>query len=150
MRRRRTKINTDVSEHPAVTMDLIRSIYKKAVIILIPLAVLSSLIEPKKLPAGILVGGILALLNIKGLAWGVEGLIGSEKASAKILFLSQFRLVMLFLVITVLVYLKIVNIFGVLVGLTVVFALVLIEGYRHSKRDRPDRNDTGDGEKHRP
>lgn len=117
-------------------MNLIRKIYKKAVIILIPLAALSCLIEPKKLPAGILVGGILALLNIKGLAWGVEGLIGSEKASAKMLFLSQFRLVMLFIVIAVLVYLRIVNVFGLLAGMTVVFTLVLIEGYRHSKKEQ--------------
>ncbi len=129
------------------TMDLIRKIYKKSVIILIPLAALSCLIEPKKLPAGIIVGGILALLNIKGLAWGVEGLIGSERATAKMLFLSQFRLVMLFIVIAALVYLRIVNVFGLLVGLTVVFALVLIEGYRHSRRDMDDQ---ADGEQNRP
>ncbi|MEJ2695128.1 MAG: hypothetical protein P8013_00620 [Candidatus Sulfobium sp.] len=130
-------------------MELIRKIYKKAVIILIPLAALSSLVEPKKLPAGIIVGGILALLNIKGLAWGVEGLIGSERATGKILFLSQFRLVMLFLVITVLVYLKVVNVFGVLAGLTVVFALVLIEGYRHSRREQIREDCTG-GQEGRP
>jgi Ca2+/Na+ antiporter len=130
-------------------MDLIRKIFKKSVIILIPLAALSSLIEPKKLPAGIIAGGILALLNIKGLAWGVEGLIGAEKATAKMLFLSQFRLVVLFVVITVLVYLRIVNVFGLLLGLTVVFALVLIEGYRHSKKEQL-KEDTSEGEQHLP
>lgn len=130
-------------------MELIRKIYKKSVIILIPLAALSTLIEPKKLPAGILVGGILALLNIKGLAWGVEGLLGSEKAAGKMLFLSQFRLVMLFIVIAVVVYLRIVNVFGLLAGLTVVFALVLIEGYKHSKKEQ-QKEDRIEGEQHRP
>lgn len=130
-------------------MDLIRKIYKKAVIILIPLAALSCLIEPKKLPAGILAGGILALLNIKGLAWGVEGLIGSDRAAGKMLFLSQFRLVMLFMAIIVLVYLRIVNVFGLLVGMTVVFALVLIEGYKHAKNEQ-HKEDHIEGEQHRP
>lgn len=115
-------------------MDLIKKIYKKSAVILIILAALSCLIEPKKLPAGIIVGGILALLNIKGLAWGVEGLIGADKAKAKMLFLSQFRLVLLFAIITAIVYLRVVNVFGLLAGLTVVFALVLIEGYKHSKK----------------
>lgn len=130
-------------------MDLIRNIYKKSVIILIPLAALSCLIEPKKLPAGIIVGGLLALLNIKGLAWGVEGLIGSERATGRILFLSQFRLVMLFIIIAVLVYLRIVNVFGLLAGLTVVFALVLIEGYRYSKNEQKEA-DKAEGEDRRP
>lgn len=130
-------------------MDLIRNIYKRAVLILIPLAALSCLIESKRLPAGIIVGGLLALLNIKGLAWGVEGLIGSERAAGKMLFLSQFRLVMLFLVIAVLVYLRIVNVLGILVGLTVVFALVLIEGYKHAKREQHEE-DHVDGEQHLP
>jgi hypothetical protein len=101
--------------------------------LLCPLAAASAFIEWKKLPLSIIIGGILGLLNIKALAWSVQGLLGSHKASAKMLFFSQFRLVMLFLVLTMLVYLKLVNIFGILAGFTVVFSMVIIVGLKHSK-----------------
>jgi hypothetical protein len=42
---------------------------------------------------------------------------------------------MLFLILAVLIYLKLVNVFGILIGFTVVFALLMIEGYRLSKND---------------
>jgi len=50
------------------------------------------------------------------------------------LFFSQFRLVMLFLILAVLLYLKVVNIFGILAGFTVVFIMVIIEGLKHAKK----------------
>jgi hypothetical protein len=117
-------------------MELIRRIFKKSIIILVPLAVLSAVIEWKKLPVSILAGGVLGFANIKGLAWGVEGLFGADKATGKMIFFSMFRLFMLFLILLTLVYLKLVNIFGILIGFTVIFALLIIEGYRFSK-DRP-------------
>lgn len=116
-------------------MDLVKRVFKRSLLLLIPIALLSALIEWKKLPASILVGGGLALLNIKGLAWGVEGLLGTHKATAKMVFFSQFRLLMLFLILAVLIYLKLVNVFGILIGFTVVFALLMIEGYRLSRKD---------------
>jgi len=106
--------------------------------LLFPLAAASACIEWKKLPLSILLGGILGLLNIKALAWGVQGLLGSHKASAKMLFFSQFRLVMLFLILATLVYLELVNIFGVLTGFTVVFSMVLIVGLKHAKKSEQD------------
>ena len=102
--------------------------------LLFPLAAASACIEWKKLPLSILLGGILGLLNIKALAWGVQGLLGSHKASARMLFFSQFRLVMFFLILAALVYLKVVNIFGILAGITVVFSMVVIEGLKHAKK----------------
>jgi len=116
-------------------MDLVKRVFKRSLLLLIPIALLSALIEWKKLPASILIGGGLALLNIKGLAWGVEGLLGTHKATVKMVFFSQFRLFMLFLILAVLIYLKLVNVFGILIGFTVVFALLMIEGYRLSRKD---------------
>lgn len=114
-------------------MDLIRKIHRNSLILLFPLAAASALIEWKKLPLSILIGGTLGLLNIKALAWGVQGLLGTYKSTAKMLFFSQFRLVILFLILTLLVYLKLVNIFGILAGFTVVFSMVIIEGLKYSK-----------------
>lgn len=118
-------------------MDLIKKIFKKAAIALLTLAALSAFLEWKKLPAGILAGGILGLANIKGLAWGVEGLIGSQKATGRMIIFSMLRLIMLFLILTLLMYLRLVNVFGVLAGFTVVFVLVITEGLRYAKS--PDK-----------
>jgi len=104
--------------------------------VLFPLAAASAFIEWEKLPISILTGGVLGLLNIRALAWGVHGLLGSQRAGTKVLFFSQFRIVMLFLVLTTLVYLKLVNIFGILAGFTVVFGMVIIEGLKYAKDER--------------
>lgn len=115
-------------------MDLVRNVFKKATPLLLLLAGLSLFIDSQKFPAGILAGGILALLNIKALSWGVQGLLGAERAAAKMVFFSQFRLFLLFLILAALIYLKLVNVFGLLIGFTVVFALLMIEGYRLSRK----------------
>jgi hypothetical protein len=114
-------------------MDLIQKIHRSSLVVLTVLAAISVLIDWKILPLSILTGGILGLLNIRGLAWSVQGLLGTDRAGAKMLFFSQFRLVMLFILLIALVYLKLVNVFGILAGLTVVFGMVLFEGFRYSR-----------------
>lgn len=117
-------------------MDLIQKIHRTSLVLLVTLAVIAAFIEWKRLPLSILVGGLLGLLNLKAIAWGVQGLLGSPKAGTKMLFFSQFRLVMLFLLLAVLAYLKLVNMFGVLAGFTIVFTTIIIEGLRHSREPR--------------
>lgn len=114
-------------------MDLIKQIYKKGLLVLVPLALLSAFLEWKKLPASILVGGLLGFANIKGLAWGVRGLLGTGRATGRMIFFSMFRLFLLFAVLSLLVYLKLVNVFGILAGFTVIFVLLMIEGLKYAK-----------------
>jgi hypothetical protein len=114
-------------------MDLIKRIYKKSFLVLLPLALLSAFIEWKKLPASIIVGGALCLANIRGIAWGVRGLIGTGKATGRMIFFSMFRLFLLFSILSLLVYMRLVNVFGILAGFTVVFALLLVEGLNYAK-----------------
>lgn len=113
---------------------LIRRIARKASVALIALAAASALLEWKRLPLSILIGGALGLANIRGLAWGIRGLVGTEKATAKMVFFSQFRLFLLFLVSALLIYTGLVSILGMLAGFSVVFVFTLIEGYRLSQR----------------
>ena len=115
-------------------MELIKRIYKKSFPVLILLALLSAFLEWKKLPLSIIVGGVLCLANIRGLAWGVSGLLGTEKATGRMIFFSMFRLFLLFAILSLLVYLRLVNVFGVLAGFTVIFALLLIEGLKYAKK----------------
>jgi hypothetical protein len=115
-------------------MNLIKKTAKDAALALPLLAAASALIEWKKLPLSIIIGGALGLANIKGIAWGVQGLMGTGKATGRMVFFSMFRLLMLFIILSLLVYLKLVNIFGILTGLTTVFVLLLIEGFRFAQR----------------
>lgn len=114
-------------------MDLINKIVRHSLAALVVAAGLSAFVDWRLLPLSILTGGSLGLINIRALAWGVQGLVSADKGAAKLMFFSQFRLVMLFVVLTVLAYLRIVNLIGVLVGFTVVFAMVIIDGLRHHR-----------------
>lgn len=113
--------------------NLIKRTYKLSVIILLLLSILSFFIWGIKFSLSILIGGILGLVNLRGLARGVEGLVGTRRPTGKLLFLSLLRLSMLALILTILVIYKLVNIIGILIGFTVVFISVLIEGLRYVK-----------------
>jgi hypothetical protein len=111
----------------------LKAVYKKTFIVIVPLSLISALLEPVKLPLGIFLGGVLALLNLRGLKRGVENLIGTERPTVKLVFMSMFRLLLLGAVITLLAASRAVNLLGLLVGFTVVFALVMVEGLRMAK-----------------
>jgi hypothetical protein len=114
-------------------MILLNRIYKKAILILIPLALLSAFIEWKKLPLSILIGGILGLINLRGLARGVHSIVGTYRPTAKMVISTIFRLGFLAVVLIILFASKVVNVFGILIGFTVVFVLIIVEGLRVAK-----------------
>jgi len=115
-------------------MEILKRVIIKSTCIIIPAAIISYIfIEPQKIPLGILLGGLFGLFNLRQLTRNVSGLVGSEKATFKLVFLSMTRLMILFAAIYFLVYYRIVNVFGLLFGFTVVFILILIEGARVSK-----------------
>jgi cbb3-type cytochrome oxidase subunit 3 len=109
--------------------DLIKRINKLGMVILVAAALLSAAYEWKKLPFSILVGGMLGLFNLKGLAWGLRD-FALYRASGKVIFLSIFRFFTLAFILIVLAVLKLINLIGILIGFTIVFVLVLVEGIR--------------------
>jgi len=114
-------------------MVLLKRIYKRAILILLPLALLSAFIEWKKLPLSILIGGVLGLINLRGLARGVYSIVGTYRPTAKMVISTIFRLGFLAVVLILLFALKVVNVFGILIGFTVVFILIMTEGLRLAK-----------------
>jgi hypothetical protein len=109
-------------------MEILKGVIKKSLIIILPVAAVSAFFEWKKLPLGIIIGGVFGILNMGGLVRSVRGVIGSSKTTAKIIFLSMTRLFILFTAIFILIWLEIINILGMLFGFTVVFVLILVEG----------------------
>ncbi len=113
-------------------MEILNRVVKKSVFIMLPAVAVSLIFKWEKVPAGIIAGWFFGILNLRALSRNVEGLIGSGKAPAKIVFLSITRLLALLAAIAILMHFNIINVFGLLFGFTVVFALILLEGLRES------------------
>ncbi len=126
----KTQITSDKN---GVQLQFLKGVFKKGIIIILLLAGVSVIFEWKKLPLGILSGGLLGLLNLKGLVRGVKRFLYTEKATAKMIFLSMTRLFALSVTIFILIYFKIINVLGLLLGFTAIFILILIEGMRAAK-----------------
>lgn len=117
-------------------MMMIKRIYKESAILLILSAALSAFVEWKKLPVSILIGGVLGLANLKGLVWGVEGLIGArQQVTAALVFFSLLRFFMLSVILIILFWLKLINVAGIFIGFTLVLILLLKEGLKSAKND---------------
>jgi len=117
-------------------MELIKGVFKKSVFIVLPAAAASAFyMDPRKMPLGILLGWLFGIFNLRQLSRNVQGLFGSDKATVKLVFLSMTRLLSLFVAIIFLVYYRVVDVFGLLFGFTVVFVLILVEGARTAGKD---------------
>lgn len=114
-------------------MEILRRVIKKSIFIVIPALAISAFYEPRRLPLGIFLGWLFGIFNLRALARNVGGLVGAEKATARIMFFNISRLLMLFAAIFTLVYYRVVNVVGLLVGFTVVFTFILIEGWKMGK-----------------
>lgn len=110
----------------------LRRIYKSGGIILLCLAVASAFIESKKLPLSIIIGGLLGLANLRGLAWGLRDFAAS-RPTGRIIFWSMVRFFILGTILFILALLNLINFIGILVGFTVVFVLILKEGLQTAR-----------------
>jgi len=129
-------------------INLIKKVHRQALIFLVIAAVLTtavaaltSVADWRKFPHSVLIGGLLGLVNFKGLAWGLKDFATLHRPTGKLVFWSMVRFFVFALILVVLALLKLINFFGILIGLTVVFALILKEGYKAVKES--SKNDAG-------
>lgn len=151
-----TEASGGVHTGAADPKSIIGGIYKKALIGLAACAGISAFFADWRMPVGVLVAGVLALANLRGMAWGVNAFLGlgSQRAPKRLVLLSYARFLILFIIFGVLMKLHVINPLGVIFGLTVVFAVVLIEGvgvmriWRKSDTNEPgDFSDEDDDER---
>ncbi len=123
-------------------MDLVKKVIKQTVVVIIPLIALSLLVDwhrenlrflrpfgnPDYVTISIILGAVLGIANLRGMVWGIESMLGTHQASAKLVFLSLLRLFILFAIIIVLAVLHRINFLGLLAGMTVVFIFLVKEG----------------------
>jgi hypothetical protein len=116
---------------------LVSKIYKRSLIILVALAVGSAIaFEPVKLPFSIMVGGVLAILNFSGLGRGLRKHLDTDRPAMKLLFLSIFRLFIVSSIIIALAVTRSVNLVGLVLGFTVVLAMLAFEGMKESQKEQ--------------
>jgi hypothetical protein len=115
-------------------MEILKRVVKRSLIVLIILSVLSVFFFDWKIPLSILLGGALGIVNLRGLIWGIEGLLHGPKAKIAIVFSSLTRLFILSLIIFLMIKFDIANIFGLLAGLTVVFVILPLEGFLSERK----------------
>jgi hypothetical protein len=116
-------------------MGILKGVIRKGIFIILPSVLIAAFFEWKKLPLGIIFGAGFGILNLWGLQHSVGGLTGSGDITARIIFLSMTRLVIMCALIGILLWFKIINVFGMLFGFTVIFVLTVLEGIKSGKRD---------------
>lgn len=127
-------------------MDLIKGVIRKSVPLLLILCGISLLVNwnrvsfaklfgnVKYIPHSIIIGGLLGLANLKGLVWGIETLLGTQRANTRLVYLSLIRLGILFAIIITLAALRLINLIGLVAGLTTVFFVMIFEGLKEAKK----------------
>jgi hypothetical protein len=111
-------------------MEILKGVIKKSAFIILPAIVIAFFFESRKLPIGIFMGWLFGIYNLRALTRNVEGMVGAGKAAPRIIILNLLRLLVILTAIFFLVYYKVVNIIGLLIGFTVVFVLILVEGWK--------------------
>lgn len=117
-------------------MEIFKRVIKRSIFIALPAMVLSAFfIEPRKFPLGIAIGWLFGILNLRALTKNVQGLVGAEKATARLVIMNLSRLIGMFAGIILLVYYRVINVFGLLIGFTIVFTFILVEGAKLGKSE---------------
>lgn len=115
-----------------MTGTLIKKVSIKGLILIVILSAISIFIESKGLPISILIGGLAGLVNFRGLARSVQNITALEmvdRPAKRIAASTIFRLAVITIAMVMLYKQKLINIPGIITGLTLVVYLILLEGY---------------------
>lgn len=136
MQRSRRNNEEAIAMEQAAWELMIQRIYKQSILILIPLSLISIFFTSWdwRFSMSILIGGLIGIINLRGIAWSVRSLLGTEKAQTKMMVLSMFRLLVIFSILIILAILKVIKAYGLLIGFTVVFIIIVKEGLIAAKK----------------
>jgi len=109
-------------------MNILKGVIKKSAIVILPLMAISAFIDWKQAPSGIMAGWLIGIINLRMVSKNVMTLLGWERATVKVVLLNMTRLIGVFSVIALLVYLKVISVIGFVVGFTVVVMCIIIQG----------------------
>lgn len=113
---------------------MIQKINKQSAFILVPLSLVSLFFTEWRFSLSIIIGGLVGVANLGGIVWSVRALLGTEKAQSKMMVLSMFKFLIIFSILIVLAMFKVIKAYGLLVGFTVVFLIIIKEGLIAAKK----------------
>ncbi|MEO5360639.1 MAG: ATP synthase subunit I [Nitrospirota bacterium] len=111
---------------------MIRTVTVKTLAALVVAVVISLAAGYGRISLSIALGGIVGLLNFVFLSKSIGGLLNAEGVAPVMLIFNMVRLMLVMGIIFVLIYLKLAEIIGLSIGLTVSFLVVIITGYFNS------------------
>jgi hypothetical protein len=113
---------------------MIKRIYRQSAFVIGALAIITIFFRDWRFSFSILIGGLVGIGNLKGIVWSVSSLLGTEKAQTKMMALSMFRLLVIFSILIILAIFKVIKPYGLLIGFTVVFIIIVKEGLIAAKK----------------
>jgi hypothetical protein len=114
---------------------MLKRINAQSAYVLAPIAALALLGPGWIFSLSIILGGLIGVVNLKGIVWSVTALLGTEKAQTRMIFLSLLRLLIILSVLVVLAVFKLINAYGILAGFTIVFIIIVKEGLLSARRE---------------
>ncbi len=116
-------------------MLILKKIYRLSLFALIFISLISLFFGDWRLPFSIFIGGIVGIGNLGILVWSIRSLIGTEKTGTKMILLSLLKIFLIFFILAILSYFKLINFYGLLIGFTLVTIIIVKEGYITSKKE---------------
>lgn len=105
-----------------------------ATYIIAPLCVVALLLYGWKASLSLVLGGFFAIVNFRGVIWGVQNIVELDKGKSKMMFMTFFRLMVLFSILLILLIFDVIHIPAIALGLTIVFILILLEGLTRARQ----------------
>ncbi|MDI6727911.1 MAG: ATP synthase subunit I [Thermodesulfovibrionales bacterium] len=113
---------------------MVKRIYRQSAFVIGALAIITLFFMDWRFSLGIVIGGLAGEVNLRGIVWSVRALLGTEKAQTKMMVLSMFRLLVIFSILIILAIFKVIKPYGLLIGFTVVFIIMVKEGLIAAKK----------------
>ncbi|MFN3739609.1 MAG: hypothetical protein ACK4TF_02915 [Thermodesulfovibrionales bacterium] len=115
-------------------MELFKRILKQSVIAGAIAIVLSAVLTGGiKFPLGVFVGCLAGIVNLRAIVRNVSSLTGGQRITGRYIALSTFRLLGLFVLLFLLISKRLADVFGILLGFTIVFVIIIKEGLKEAR-----------------
>lgn len=115
-------------------MELFKRVLRQSLILsAIAIALSAVLTGGIKFPFGVLVGCLTGILNLRAIVRNVSSITGGQRITLRYMALSTFRLFGLFALLFILIWKRLADVFGILLGFTIVFIIIIKEGLKEAR-----------------
>lgn len=118
----------------ALMQETIKRITKQSLIIIPPIAALSFFFTDWLFAFNVLLGGVISILSFRTVAWAVRKFVGMRMAQPVIIGISILKIISIFIFLVILAYFGLIKPVPLLVGFTLVIAIMTREGLIAAKK----------------